>query len=62
MIVPIGRWVLTEACRQAAEWDRRGHHLGISVNMSARQLDDDVDFLADVRRGPGRQRAGARAC
>jgi len=49
LIVPIGRWVLTEACRQAAEWDRRGHHLGISVNMSARQLDDDVDFLTDVR-------------
>jgi EAL domain-containing protein (putative c-di-GMP-specific phosphodiesterase class I) len=50
LIVPIGRWVLGEACRQAAEWDRRGHHLGISVNMSARQLDDDVDFLTDVRR------------
>ncbi len=49
LIVPIGRWVLTEACRQAADWDRHGHHLGISVNVSARQLDDDVDFLADVR-------------
>jgi len=50
LIIPIGRWVVTEACRQAAEWDRRGHHLGISVNVSARQLDEDVDFLTDVRR------------
>jgi len=49
LIVPIGQWVLTEACRQAADWDRHGHHLGISVNVSARQLDDDVDFVADVR-------------
>jgi EAL domain-containing protein (putative c-di-GMP-specific phosphodiesterase class I) len=49
LIIPIGRWVLQEACRQAAEWSRRGHALGVSVNMSGRQLDDDVDFLADVR-------------
>jgi diguanylate cyclase (GGDEF)-like protein len=49
LIVPIGHWVLHEACRQAAEWRLRGHPIGVSVNMSGRQLDDDVDFLADVR-------------
>jgi diguanylate cyclase (GGDEF)-like protein/PAS domain S-box-containing protein len=36
MIVPIGRWVLREACRQASEW--RAHEpLTVSVNLSARQ-------------------------
>jgi diguanylate cyclase (GGDEF)-like protein len=49
LIVPIGRWVLAEACRQAAEWQQRGHDLGISVNISGRQLDDDGDVLPDVR-------------
>jgi diguanylate cyclase (GGDEF)-like protein len=38
LIVPIGRWVLREACRQAAEWNRDGTRLGVSVNVSARQL------------------------
>ena len=41
LIVPIGRWVLREACRQAAAWRREGRQLGLSVNVSARQLDDD---------------------
>jgi diguanylate cyclase (GGDEF)-like protein len=41
LIVPIGRWVLEEACEQAARWRRTGHEIGISVNVSARQLDDD---------------------
>jgi diguanylate cyclase (GGDEF)-like protein len=48
LIVPIGRWVLGEACRQAAEWSRRGNHLSVSVNVSGRQLDKDVDFVAEV--------------
>ena len=42
MIVPIGEWVLREACRQVAAWNtRRGDQrpLSVSVNMSAVQLD-----------------------
>jgi diguanylate cyclase (GGDEF)-like protein len=43
MIVPIGDWVLREACRQAAEWNiRRAAELPpltVSVNLSAVQLD-----------------------
>jgi diguanylate cyclase (GGDEF)-like protein len=37
----IGRWVLQEACRQMAAWHARGDTLSVSVNVSARQLDDD---------------------
>jgi diguanylate cyclase (GGDEF)-like protein len=49
LIVPIGRWVIEEACRQAAAWRAEGRDLGISVNVSARQLGQD-GFAADVRR------------
>ncbi|MFL5829927.1 MAG: putative bifunctional diguanylate cyclase/phosphodiesterase [Solirubrobacteraceae bacterium] len=42
LIVPIGRWVLERACRQAADWRDRGHDLVMSVNVSARQLEDDL--------------------
>jgi diguanylate cyclase (GGDEF)-like protein len=48
LIAPIGRWVLGEACRQAAAWHARGLTIGVAVNVSARQLDDD-ELLADVR-------------
>lgn len=47
MIVPIGRWVLQEACTQAAEWHRSGYPVGIAVNVSSCQL-DHKGFLADV--------------
>jgi EAL domain-containing protein (putative c-di-GMP-specific phosphodiesterase class I) len=40
MIVPIGEWVLREACHQAAHWNkRRDKPLSVSVNLSAVQLD-----------------------
>ncbi|HZL48770.1 MAG TPA: EAL domain-containing protein [Solirubrobacteraceae bacterium] len=48
LIVPIGRWVLDEACRQAAVWHRHDHMIGMSVNVSGRQLDDDA-LIEDVR-------------
>jgi diguanylate cyclase (GGDEF)-like protein/PAS domain S-box-containing protein len=39
LIVPVGRWVLSEACRQVAKWQRAtGLPLRLSVNISARQL------------------------
>jgi predicted signal transduction protein with EAL and GGDEF domain len=38
LIVPIGRWVLDQACRQVARWRRQGIDIRLSVNVSARQL------------------------
>jgi EAL domain-containing protein (putative c-di-GMP-specific phosphodiesterase class I) len=52
LIVPIGRWVLDEACRQAAAWAERGIQISVSVNVSAHQL-GRRDFAEDVRRAIG---------
>ena len=48
LIVPVGAWVLREACRQGALWTEQGHRFTMSANVSARQLEldrivDDVD-------------------
>ncbi|HEV2973913.1 MAG TPA: EAL domain-containing protein [Solirubrobacteraceae bacterium] len=47
LIIPIGRWVLQQACRQASIWHGQGHKIGMSVNVAARQLDDD-ELIEDV--------------
>jgi diguanylate cyclase (GGDEF)-like protein len=47
-ILPLGRWVLFEACREAAGWRARsGSPLVLSVNLSAAQL-QQVDFVDDL--------------
>tara|TARA_R110001592_G_C13171346_1_gene749886 strand:- start:647 stop:3157 length:2511 start_codon:yes stop_codon:yes gene_type:complete len=39
LIVPIGKWVLNQACTQAKKWMDSGYFFGkISVNLSVRQL------------------------
>ncbi|MEX3931825.1 EAL domain-containing protein [Paraburkholderia phymatum] len=48
LIVPLGRWVLREACRQARAWLDAGIEFGrIAVNLSARQCFTD-EFLGDL--------------
>jgi EAL domain-containing protein (putative c-di-GMP-specific phosphodiesterase class I)/GGDEF domain-containing protein len=42
MIVAIGRWVLREACRQNAAWQKAGlRPIRVAVNLSARQFRSD---------------------
>jgi EAL domain-containing protein (putative c-di-GMP-specific phosphodiesterase class I) len=58
LIVPLGRWVLAEACRQAHAWRRSGltdDAFYVSVNLSARQLQDPalLDDVADAIRSSG---------
>ena len=52
MILPIGKWVLDEACRTAAGWrhEAPSANLTIAVNLSARQLADPniVAHVADA--------------
>jgi diguanylate cyclase (GGDEF)-like protein len=38
----VGQWVLNQACAQMATWHSRGDTIDLSVNVSARQLDDDA--------------------
>jgi diguanylate cyclase (GGDEF)-like protein len=41
IIIPVGAWVLQEACRQGARWHEQGYRFTVSVNVSARQLERD---------------------
>jgi len=52
LIVPIGNWVLREACRQIRKWEAEcpdSAHLVVNVNLSARQC-MHPDLLRDVSR------------
>ena len=75
LIVPLGRWVLETACRQAAIWNAARRHgraslaLFVSVNLSARQFTqaDLVDDVAATLARPASSRAPSssrspRAC
>jgi len=48
LIVPIGKWVLNEACKQLKEWHTNNcNSIRVSVNLSSRQFfqDDLVDTI-----------------
>jgi diguanylate cyclase (GGDEF)-like protein len=48
LIVEVGRWVLSEACRQTAQWHAAGIAIDVSVNASVRQL-ECPGFVDDVQ-------------
>jgi diguanylate cyclase (GGDEF)-like protein/PAS domain S-box-containing protein len=59
LIVPLGEWVLREACAQGAAWRRASWDVGVSVNLSARQITAPgftarvAEILADTGLPPG---------
>ncbi len=58
LIVPMGRWVLDEACRQMKEWHQshpRAQPLTIGVNLSAKQFSqpDIVDQISSALASSG---------
>ena len=54
-IVALGKWVLTQACRQARNWQAEGLRVRMAVNLSARQFaaPDLVDFVARTLKETG---------
>jgi diguanylate cyclase len=63
IILPLGRWVLVEGCRQLAAWETEFpgcRDLSISINLSALQFADPklaalvADVLAETGLAPGR--------
>jgi diguanylate cyclase (GGDEF)-like protein len=55
LIVPLGRWVLNEACRQAVRWRNSHGPVTITVNLSGVQLEQPglVDEVAEALRESG---------
>jgi len=49
LIIPIGEWVLNEACHQMEKWNEMGYNYKVSVNVSTVQLENDF-FLYTVER------------
>jgi diguanylate cyclase (GGDEF)-like protein len=46
LIVPIGRWVLKEACAQNVAWQRQGlQGVSMAVNLSPRQFVDSISCV-----------------
>jgi diguanylate cyclase (GGDEF)-like protein len=58
MIIPVGKWVLGEACRQMSRWQKlscQGGPLPVSVNLSCKQFlqPDLLEQIRDVLRETG---------
>jgi len=47
LIVPIGNWVMREACQRARTWRDAGFHVAVAVNLSTVQFTHD-DLIGNV--------------
>lgn len=60
VMVPLGNWVLEEACRVLGAWQARGIDLPLAVNLSALQL-QEIGLVASLKHWLARyQVSGAR--
>ncbi|MGD0379233.1 MAG: EAL domain-containing protein [Acidimicrobiales bacterium] len=50
LIIPIGAWVLEQACRQLVQWQRVDPTMSVAVNFSVRQMlaPDVAELVGDV--------------
>ena len=63
LIVPIGEWILNEACNQLRRWRRRAPHLAeltVAVNLSGKQL-QEPGLVDVVQRALSRSRLAPEA-
>lgn len=51
LILPMGDWVLTQACQQLKKWqsDPKTQHLSLSINVSAKQI-WQKNFVSDLKK------------
>ncbi len=49
-IIPIGKWIITEACRMLNKWNEKSREpFSLNINISVKQLSSE-DFLSDILR------------
>ncbi len=55
LIIPIGKWVMEEACKTAKKWHNEGKPIRIAVNVSGAQFyqDDLVEFTKNCLKRTG---------
>jgi diguanylate cyclase (GGDEF)-like protein len=55
LIMPMGEWVLKEACAQLARWQAQGIWIQVAVNLSVKQFRSDtlVEFVSEVLKSSG---------
>ncbi len=46
-IIPVGKWIIREACQQLAVWIQAGYDIEVSINVSAIQF-ADPDFYRSI--------------